>query len=157
MSEEPLDDLDRTIIYCLQEDARKTSASEIADKAGVSASTVRNRIRNLEESGILTGYRPEVNYEAASYQLQTLIVCTAPIPDREALAQKALEVSGVVAVREVMTGTVNVHVEAIGSDSDDLSRIGRDLDELGLEVVDEDLIRNEYERAFHGFDVDELS
>jgi hypothetical protein len=66
-------------------------------------------------------------------------------------------VSGVVAVREVMTGTENVHVEAIGSDSDDLSRIGRDLDELGLEVVDEDLIRNEYERAFHGFDVDELS
>jgi len=113
MSEEPLDDLDRTIIYCLQEDARKTSASEIADKAGVSASTVRNRIRNLEESGILTGYRPEVNYEAASYQLQTLIVCTAPIPDREALAQKALEVSGVVAVREVMTGTENVHVEAM--------------------------------------------
>lgn len=156
MSDEPLDDLDRRIVYSLQQDARKTSASEIAEEAGVSASTVRNRIRNLEEAGILTGYHPEVNYEAASYQLQTLIVCTAPIPDREDLAQKALEVPGVVKVREIMTGTENIHIEAIGSDSDDLSRIGRDLDELGLEVVDEDLIRNEYERAFHGFDVESV-
>ncbi|WP_265108610.1 Lrp/AsnC family transcriptional regulator [Halosolutus halophilus] len=156
MSEKPLDDLDRRIVHSLQQDARKTSASEIAERAGVSASTVRNRIRNLEETGILTGYRPEVNYEKASYQLQTLIVCTAPIPDREALAKKALEVSGVVAVREIMTGTENVHVEAIGSDGDDLSRIGRDLDELGLEVVDEDLIRNEYECAFYGFDVEDV-
>lgn len=156
MSEGPLDDLDRRIVHSLQQDARKTSASEIAERAGVSASTVRNRIQNLEEAGILTGYRPEVNYEAASYQLRTLIVCTAPIPDREALAKKALEVPGVVAVREVMTGTENVHVEAVGSDGDDLSRIGRDLDELGLEVVDEDLIRNEYECAFHGFDVGDV-
>lgn len=154
MSDEPLDDLDRRIVHSLQQDARKTSASEIADEAGVSASTVRNRIRNLEKGGIITGYRPEVNYEEAGYQLRTLIVCTAPIPEREALAQGALEVPGVVAVSEVMTGTQNVHVEAVGDDSDDLSRIGQDLDELGLEVVDEDLIRNEYEHAFHGFDIE---
>ncbi|MDS0476796.1 Lrp/AsnC family transcriptional regulator [Natrinema sp. 1APR25-10V2] len=156
MSEGPLDDLDRRIVHSLQQNARKTSASEIAEQAGVSASTVRNRIQNLEAAGILTGYRPEVNYEAASYQLQTLIVCTAPVPEREVLAKKALEVPGVVAVREIMTGTENVHVEAIGSDGDDLSRIGRDLDEIGLEVVDEDLIRNEYECAFHGFDVKDV-
>ncbi len=41
----------------------------LAEQTGVSASTVRYRIRNLEETGILTGYHPEVNYEAASYQL----------------------------------------------------------------------------------------
>jgi len=63
-------------------------------------------------------------------------------------------VPGVVAVREITTGTENVHVEAIGTDGDDLSRIGQDLDALGLEVVDEDLIRNEYEHQFHQFDVD---
>jgi len=157
MNDDPLDALDKRIIHALQCDARKTSASDVADEVDVSASTVRNRIRKLEDADILMGYRPEVNYEKAGYQLRTLIVCTAPIPEREQLARDALEVPGVVAVREITTGTENVHVEAIGSDSDDLSRIGRDLDELGLEVVDEDLIRNEYERAFHGFDVDELS
>ncbi|QLG49856.1 Lrp/AsnC family transcriptional regulator [Natrinema halophilum] len=156
MSDGSIDDLDRRIVHSLQQDARNTSASEIAKQAGVSASTVRNRIHNLEQAGVLTGYRPEVNYEAASYQLHTLIVCTASIPDREALAQQALDVPGVVAVREIMTGTENVHVEAVGSDGDDLSRIGRDLDEIGLEVVDEDLIRNEYECAFHGFSVEDV-
>ncbi len=149
-----MDDLDRRIVHTLQSDARKTSASEIAEAADVSASTVRNRIRNLEEEGILAGYTPEVNYERAGYQLLTLIVCTAPIPDRERLVREALEVPGVVAVREIMTGTENVHVEAIGVDGDDLSRIGQDLNALGLEIVDEDLIRNEYEHPFHEFDVD---
>ncbi|WP_135533439.1 MULTISPECIES: Lrp/AsnC family transcriptional regulator [Halostella] len=156
MNEDPLDDLDKRIIHTLQRDARKTSASTIAEEADVSASTVRNRIRNLEETGILTGYNPEVNYEKAGYQLLTLIICTAPIPKREELAQEALEVPGVVAVREVMTGTENVHVEAIGTDGDDLSRIGQDLNAIGLEIVDEDLIRNEYENPFHGFEVDGL-
>jgi len=128
--------------------------SDVADEVDVSASTVRNRIRKLEDADILMGYRPEVNYEKAGYQLRTLIVCTAPIPEREQLARDALEVPGVVAVREITTGTENVHVEAIGTDGDDLSRIGQDLDALGLEVVDEDLIRNEYEHQFHQFDVD---
>jgi len=154
MNDEPLDALDKRIIHALQCDARKTSASDVAGKVGVSASTVRNRIRKLEDAGILMGYRPEVNYEKAGYQLRTLIVCTAPIPEREELARDALEVPGVVAVREITTGTENVHVEAIGTDGDDLSRIGQDLDALGLEVVDEDLIRNEYEHQFHEFDVD---
>jgi len=154
MGDEPMDDLDRRIVHTLQADARKTSASEIAECADVSASTVRNRIRKLEEKGIITGYTPEVNYENAGYQLRTLIVCTAPIPEREELSREALEVPGVVAVREIMTGVGNVHVEAIGADGDDLSRIGQDLNALGLDIVEEDLIRNEYEHPFHEFDVD---
>ncbi len=154
MNEDPLDALDKRIIHALQCDARKTSASDVAADVGVSASTVRNRIRKLEAADILMGYRPEVNYEKAGYQLRALIVCTAPIPEREQLARDALEVDGVVAVREITTGTENVHVEAVGTDGDDLSRIGQDLDALGLEVVDEDLIRNEYEHQFHEFDVD---
>ena len=96
-------------------------------------------------------YDVDVDYEAAGYQLHTLIVCTAPIHEREEIAQRALEVDGVVALREVMTGADNVHVEVVGVDGNDLSRIGRDLNNIGLEVVDEDLIRNEYTRPFHQF------
>jgi len=152
MAERDLDDLDRTILHALQSDARKLSTSTVADRMGVAASTVRTRIRNLEEAGILTGYHAEVDYEAAGFQLHTLITCKAPIPEREQLARDALEVEGVVTVREVMTGTENVHVEVVGRDGDDLSRIGRELDELGLEVEDEDIIRNEYVHAYSGFD-----
>jgi DNA-binding Lrp family transcriptional regulator len=154
MTLEGLDDLDQKIIYELQNDARRTSSGMIAEEAGVSASTVRNRIQRLEEQGLVSGYHADVEYETAGYQLYTLIICTAPVPRREELAAAALDVPGVVRVTEIMTGEENVHVSAVGEDGDDLSRIGRDLDELGLEVADEDLIRNEYAGAFDGFKSD---
>ena len=152
MVDRELDDLDRAILHALQDDARKMSTSTIADRMDVASSTVRTRIRNLEEAGVITGYHAEVDYEAADFQLHTLIVCTAPVPDRERLAQAALEIEGVVAVREVMTGNENVHVEVVGRDGDDLSRIGRELDEIGFEIEDENIIRNEYVRPYSGFD-----
>jgi DNA-binding Lrp family transcriptional regulator len=152
MTLEGLDELDRQIIHALQENARKVSSKTIADRAGVSPSTVRNRIQRLQDRGIVRGYHADVDYEEAGYQLHTLIVCTAPVPRREELAAAAIDVPGVVRVEEVMTGEENVHVSAVGTDSDDLSRIGRDLDELGLEVVDEDIIRNVYHGPFNEFD-----
>ena len=147
-----LDALDRRILHTLQREARHTSSSDVASALDVSASTVRNRIRRLEGDGVIRGYHADVDYEAAGYQLFTLIVCTAPIPEREELAAAAADVPGVVEVQEVMTGEANVLVRAIGTDSDDLSRIGEELDELGLRVSDEDLIRDTHRRPFSGFD-----
>lgn len=157
MTWDDLDRLDKHIIYSLQEDSRGASSNDVAEGMGVSSSTVRNRIKQLEKRGILNGYRVDVDWEEAGSQLYTLIVCTAPIPTREELARKALEVGGVVHVREVMTGEQNVHLGVVGTDSDDLTRIGRELDELGLEVNDEDLIRNEYTHPHHGFESAEQS
>lgn len=152
MTLEGLDALDQRILHALQRNARKISSGDIAKDADVSASTVRNRIQRLEEQGVIRGYHADVDYERAGYQLYTLIICTAPVRRREELAATALDVDGVVRVKEVMTGEENVHVSAVGTDSDDLSRIGRDLDELGLEVSDEDIIRNEYTGTFSGFE-----
>lgn len=157
MSERELDDLDEYILFRLQRDARTTSAAEIAGDYGVSPSTVRNRIKRLEDDGIVRGSHLDVDYERAGYQLYTVIFCTAPIPERETLAQQALDVPGVISVRELMTGDENVHIVALGRDSDDLSRIGRDLSALGFEIVEEELIRNEYTRPYHGFDAAEES
>jgi Lrp/AsnC family leucine-responsive transcriptional regulator len=151
MAETTLNEIDKQIIYRLQGDARHTAASEIAESLDVSARTVRNHIDQLEESGVIQGYDVNVDYEMAGYQLRTLVVCTAPIHEREAVAKRALEVPGVVGVREVMTGEENVHVDVVGADSNDLSRIGRDLQEVGFHVADEDLIRNEYSTAFAEF------
>ncbi|WP_181685567.1 Lrp/AsnC family transcriptional regulator [Halorhabdus salina] len=148
-----LDDLDRAILHALQHDARKMSTSTIAERMDVAPSTVRTRIKSLEDDGVLTGYHAEINYEQTGLQLHTLILCTAPVPERERLAEQAQEVSGVVAVREVMTGNENVHIEAVGQDGDDLNRIGRELDEIGLTIEDEDIIRNEYETPYERFAV----
>lgn len=50
-----------------------------------------------------------------------------------------------------MTGERNVYVNAIGEDHDDLNRISEELDELGLRIIDEQLIRDEYVCPYHGF------
>jgi DNA-binding Lrp family transcriptional regulator len=150
-----LDDLDKQILYRLQQDARHTSSNDISEPLDVSASTVRNRTQRLEASGIIRGYHADVDYEAAGYQLFTLIVCTAPIPEREDLAEAAADVPGVVEVLEVMTGEANVLVQAIGVDGDDLSRIGEDLDDLGLRVSDEDIVRNTHRRPYARFERDD--
>jgi DNA-binding Lrp family transcriptional regulator len=138
-----LDDLDRYIIYALQRDARHTSSNDIATEMDVSPSTVRKRVQRLEETGIITGYHAEVDFEAAGYQLLVQVVCTAPITERAELADRAMDVSGVVAVRELAVGEENLLVSVVATDNDDLTRIATALSELGLRVSEEQLIRGE--------------
>jgi DNA-binding Lrp family transcriptional regulator len=151
MQEKPLDTIDRHILYYLQQDARGTSSSDIADKLDLSPSTIRTRIDKLEQSGIIRGYHVDIDYDRAGYPLYTKIICTAPVPERDQLADQARKISGVTAVREIMTGERNVYVNAIGQNHDDLNRISAELDTLGLHIVDEQLIRDEFVCPYHGF------
>ncbi|KAA9396386.1 Lrp/AsnC family transcriptional regulator [Haloarcula sp. CBA1130] len=146
-----LDSVDKHILYYLQQDARSTSSTDIAEKLGLSSSTVRTRLNKLEENGIIRGYHIDIDYDLAGYPLYTKIICTAPVPERDELANEARDIRGVTAVREIMTGERNVYVNAIGKDHDDLNRISTELDALGLRIVDEQLIRDEYVCPYHGF------
>ncbi|MFB6095267.1 MAG: Lrp/AsnC family transcriptional regulator, partial [Halodesulfurarchaeum sp.] len=47
-----MDDIDRDILDVLRRDAR-TPYTEIADRIGVSEGTVRNRVEQLQESGVI--------------------------------------------------------------------------------------------------------
>ncbi len=151
MKDDELDSTDKHILYYLQQDARRTSSSDIAKELGLSSSTVRTRLKKLEESGVVRGYHIDIDYDLAGYPLYTKIICTASIPERDELANRARGIRGVTAVREIMTGERNVYVNAIGRDHDDLNRISQDLDGLGLDIVDEQLIRDEYVCPYHGF------
>ena len=151
MRDGELDSTDRSILYYLQQDARRTSSSDIADRLGLSPSTVRTRINKLEDRGIIRGYHIDIDYDLAGYPLYTKIICTAPVTERDVLADRAREVHGVTAVREIMTGKRNVYVNAIGRSHDDLNRIAGELDALGLDIVDEQIIRDEYVCPYHGF------
>lgn len=115
-----LDDIDWSILYLLQRDARDTTAQEIAETAGVSASTVRNRIDRLEADGIIKGYHPEIDYEAANLPLQVTFVISAPPAELPDLSEDIRGIQGVIDVREMLTGRRNVHVDVVGTSTSDI-------------------------------------
>ncbi|SEQ40446.1 Lrp/AsnC family transcriptional regulator [Natrinema salaciae] len=144
MTDTSLDEVDRAILRALQEDARHHTNAEISERVDVSATTVGKRIAALEEQGVIQGYRTEIDYEVAGYPLLVLFICTAPIADRERLLRETFDFDGVVNVRELMTGVNNVHILVAGTATDEITRIAHQIDELGFNVNDEILLRNEY-------------
>lgn len=138
-----LDEIDRRILHALMEDARNTSAAAVAEEVNVSGATVRNRIHKLEDAGIVRGYTTQVDFELAGGHLTNLYLCEAPIDQREALANDARAIPGVINVRSLMTGRRNLHVLAVGEDTSDLRRIARNLSALGIDIEDEDLVEEE--------------
>jgi Lrp/AsnC family transcriptional regulator, leucine-responsive regulatory protein len=55
-----IDEIDRNILGELQEDAR-TSFAELGRRVGLTTPAVIERVRKLEDAGIITGYRAEID------------------------------------------------------------------------------------------------
>lgn len=150
-----IDRVDKRIIYRLVEDARSTTAPDIAEEVGVTDTTIRNRIDRLEKNGVITGYHAAIDYEQAGGLLTDLFVCTTNAEDRAKSAKEILQIPGVVNVREVMTGHGDLRVKAVGEDTEDMTRIAREITNRGIEIVDEDLIRREHHAPYQPFGPDE--
>ena len=67
-----IDRYDRQILRILQEDGR-ISNPHLADRIGLSPSPCLRRVRALEESGIIGGYRALLDAKALGYSLMALI------------------------------------------------------------------------------------
>jgi Lrp/AsnC family transcriptional regulator, leucine-responsive regulatory protein len=63
-----LDDLGWSILDLLQQDAR-ISFSELGRRIGLSTPAVTERVRRMEEAGIITGYHASVNPAKAGFPL----------------------------------------------------------------------------------------
>ena len=150
-----IDTIDERILYFLTEEARHTSAPDIADEVDVSAPTVRNRISRLEDAGVIRGYHAHIDYGQVESRLTNLFMCSTAATDRQRFAQRVLGVPGVVNVREVMTGRGDLRVKAVGTNQDDLMRIAQDITALGVEIDDEDLLHRENFRPYAQFGPDE--
>ena len=146
-----LDGVDRGILYLLQRDARNTTAQEMADKVGVSASTVRNRIDALEASGVIEGYTPVINYEAANFPLRLMFVVTADPAHRVDIVEKLLGIRGVISVREMITGHRNLHVEVIATDTRDITRVTDAVHDQGVQIDSTEIMRQSRIQPFDHF------
>lgn len=67
-----IDRYDRQILQLLQEDGR-ISNQDLADRIGLSPSPCLRRVRALEEAGLITGYRAQLDAKKLGLSLMALI------------------------------------------------------------------------------------
>src|SRR5262249_47182754 len=73
----PVEETDRAIVAALTMDGR-LSYTDLADRVGLSVSAVHQRVRRLEQRGVLRGYAARVDYTALDLNL-TAFVAIRPL------------------------------------------------------------------------------
>lgn len=67
-----IDEIDRKILKEMQEDAR-TSYAELGRRVGLTTPAVIERVRKLEDAGIITGYRADIDTAKAGLPITAFI------------------------------------------------------------------------------------
>ena len=67
-----IDGIDREIINLILDNS-KLSFRQIAQKIGVSVTTVMNRIRAMEKEGVIKKYSAQIDYEKLGYEFDVII------------------------------------------------------------------------------------
>jgi DNA-binding Lrp family transcriptional regulator len=120
-----IDDLDIQIIKLLQEDSR-LSYNKIAEKLGISVGTAYNRIKNLEERGILKGYTVIVDPDKVGYGLTALILVQAEGKHLTEVKSEIAKIDNVTSVYDI-TGEFDIAVIARFKDRDGLNKFIKSL------------------------------
>ena len=67
-----IDEIDRQIVGCLAEDARM-SLKVLSARVGLTSPSTAERVKRLQERGVIQGYGAHVNLAALGYTLQALV------------------------------------------------------------------------------------
>ena len=84
-----LDDVDQRILTALAADAR-VSLKDLARAVGLSSPSVSERVKRLEERGVIRGFTVDIDPRALGYQLQA-IVRIRPLPGQQHIVQQMIE------------------------------------------------------------------
>ncbi|MFN8594081.1 MAG: Lrp/AsnC family transcriptional regulator [Thermomicrobiales bacterium] len=108
----PVDSLDEQILAALQENGRLTMKS-LAEQVGLSSPAMIERVRRLEERGVIAGYRAVVSPEALGRPITAIIAATVGPNDRDEFMARVGAHSAVAEVLRITGGAthlVRVHV-----------------------------------------------
>jgi len=90
-----MDAVDRQLVEALRADGR-ASWAELARRVGLTAPSVQERVRRLEERGVITGYAARVSPEALGYGVSALVgVYQADGAETEDVARRLRDVAAV--------------------------------------------------------------
>ncbi len=124
-----VDSLDEQILAALQENGRLTMKS-LAEHVGLSSPAMIERVRRLEERGVISGYRAVIAPAALGRPVTALIAATVDRRDQEAFTRQLQEQPAVAEVHRTTgdaTHLVKIHVP----DMTTLEKIVDDLSETG--------------------------
>ena len=79
-----MDSVDRHILAEMQEDGRQ-SVTELAGRIGLTVSPTHRRLRDLERSGAIRGYRAVIDPTALGLTFEALVFVTMKQEDRDTL------------------------------------------------------------------------
>lgn len=94
-----MDDIDREILAQVQRDGRLT-VTELASRVGLSVAPCHRRLRALERSGAILGYRAYLDAAALGLTFDALVFVTMLASDRDTLDAFEREVAAVPQVLE---------------------------------------------------------
>jgi len=114
-----MDVLDLKIVKCLSEDARCTY-KHIAEEAGVSEATVKNRIDKLQEDGIIKKFTVIMDYHKLGRAIKAFIGLKVQ-PAAIAEIVKTMEKNPDVHVLYRTSGDVDLLIEVIFEQMEDLN------------------------------------
>lgn len=96
-----MDETDRQIITQLQQDSRQ-SFHKIANKTGISIGTVFNRVKALENNGVLKGYTVMLDSVKVGYDLTAITLMQSESGHLAEVENEIAKAPNVIAVYELM-------------------------------------------------------
>ncbi len=106
-----IDKLNWKILRCLQENARLSNA-EIGRRVGVSSPAVSERIKKMEDLGLIEGYKAIVSPFEVGYQLKAIITLRAFMGKLKPFLEKVKTYDEVVNCYRI-TGNENIVMEVV--------------------------------------------
>jgi len=106
-----IDSINWKILEILQENARQSN-TQIARYVGISSPAVAERIRKLEDAGIIEGYNTKIEPFEVGYQLRALITVRAFMGRLKPFLEKVKSFDEVINCYRI-TGNENIVMEVI--------------------------------------------
>ncbi len=125
--EPKLDELDYKLLSVISDHAY-LPLQHIAQKLGVSADTVKYRMKNLKQCGVIAGFVPVINYDLINYNVYAILLSIAGFSEkREATLREFLRTNKDVLWGVKTIGKYNVFLYICTSNPDDLVKTTAEL------------------------------
>ncbi len=112
-----MDSIDKKIIALLQNDGR-LSVTEVADQVGLSLSPCHRRIRKMEEDGVISGYKAQIEPGRVGLGFSTIIFVTLKVGDSEAVGafEKAVLDINEIILAQRLFGEIDYFLQVVTKD-----------------------------------------